>query len=161
MSSVINPPVGGPGGKPFNMRKSKAVRSLYVWAGAGVDGAKPYRVLKGIQLVWNDNSEAFVGVKTNDGESFIFQKDEKISHMEIWASLGRVDALKFETDKSNNFSYGGDGGSRYEQHVGNGVLTGFHGAATGDVDRLGAIFGESCSKSHAFLFTYSSGTEAE
>lgn len=78
-------------------------------------------------------------------KSFHFEQGEKISRMEIWAApKGRADAIKFETDQHNSFSHGGDGGTKHEQRIGNGILTGFHGAAVGDIDRLGAIFGEFC-----------------
>ncbi|OQD69005.1 hypothetical protein PENPOL_c002G05481 [Penicillium polonicum] len=136
--TITNDPVGGDGGQPFELYKPIPVRSINVW----VDKAwgEDWRVLKGIQIAWNDDTESdLAGTKSGEEHSFHFKKGEKVKDMEIWGH-GRADSIRFSTDNANRFEAGGNGGTRHIQDTGNGTLFGFRGAAQGDVDSLGAIF---------------------
>jgi Jacalin-like lectin domain len=146
------PEVGGNGGTQFEISRDQPVHQLDVWYGKGSGGFKEYTVLKGIEVRWADDVKPY-GAGSRPGEdnhdllhtSFDFKNGghEKLEWMDIFGSTGRVDSLRFLTERQREgdfFAAGGAGGRICVQPAGGRKLCGFYGRAADDIDKLGAIF---------------------
>ncbi|KAK1139844.1 hypothetical protein N8T08_011089 [Aspergillus melleus] len=149
----LGPAIGGEGGGEFNLYRDKPVKQLDVWYGSGSgDQFKQYTVLKGIELRWNgDENPARTGSTPSDTNqsllhtSFDFENDghEDLEWMDIWGSAGRVDSLRFLTERKKEgdyFAAGGVGGGKRIQPAHDRELCGFYGRSGDDIDKLGAVF---------------------
>ncbi|KAK8148697.1 hypothetical protein G3M48_009371 [Beauveria asiatica] len=140
LAVVDNPEVGGTGGRPFSLfKQGQTVKRLRTWTGErSGDGRET--VIKGLQVVWSDNSESHkVGEGTEGRKEFQLGPNSVVA---MTFNTGyRVDRIHITTDR-DVFVAGGNGGTPTEQNVGNGTLLGFKGHAAEDIDRLGSTFRE-------------------
>ncbi|KAL2833571.1 Jacalin-like lectin domain-containing protein [Aspergillus pseudoustus] len=147
------PTVGGNGGSPFEIFRDQPVQQVDLWYGRGSgDNFKQFTVLKGIEVRWPGVAEpGRAGFRPNDKNhdvlhtSFDFENNgnEKLEWMDIFGSAGRVDSLRFMTDRQHEgdyFAAGGVGGSICVQPAVGRKLCGFFGRAGDDIDKLGAVF---------------------
>ncbi|KAF4170832.1 hypothetical protein CNMCM8694_005645 [Aspergillus lentulus] len=131
------PTIGGDGGGPFEFfRDDQPVEQVDLWYGRGSgEDFKQFTVLKGIEVHWADGSCDGAGSRPNEDNhdilhtSFDFENngDEKLQWMDIYGSAGRVDSLRFMTDRHHEGDYfaagGVGGGIRVQPAVGRKLYT--------------------------------------
>lgn len=149
---VINKPVGGRGGQPFWACRADDdkvfIQSLDIWKGTYSWATGSIQVLRSMQITWSDQTiSRCYGTLDHRGlhhSRFTFKLGEdktveKVTDMIIWG-VDRTDRIQFTTDKGSTFSAGGNGGASETMQCGNGILVGFHGAFSVDIDCLSPIF---------------------
>lgn len=147
------PTTGGEGGGEFNLySRDKPVKQLDLWYGRGSGEFNQYTVLKGIELRWDGiEKPEGTGSRPDDNNhdllhtSFDFENDghENLEWMDLYGSAGRVDSLRFMTERQKEgdyFAAGGVGGSICVQPARGRELYGFYGRSGDDIDKLGAVF---------------------
>lgn len=113
-----------------------AVREIGVWSGWGSGDADGIWVVKGIKLTWasNEVQHVYNHPKNDDTYSQYEFKQGESADWSIHAGW-RINQLVFDTSTEAHWDAGAQGGDTFS-HVANGILIGFEGSASWEVDGL-------------------------
>lgn len=129
---AIDPPVGGPGGRPFFDDSASPITGMSVRSGAWIDA---------VQLLTDDGSTQSHGGSGGHETVFVLDDGETITSVFGWHDGTYVRRLGFRTSLGRTSGPLGSGGSEhFELAVPDGhVLTGLHGRSGGYLDAIGII----------------------
>ena len=131
--------IGGGGGSGFiicEFDASKVVRKV------GVNYSSKY--LRGIRVNYNDDTRSVqIGSASDSYKEITLQPAERITSASLWGNgVGtRCGRIRFSTDKGQTLDAGKNtsGQTEYPIDVGSGILAGFCGRASADIDALSFV----------------------